>query len=117
MFSLKHLVAAIAAACFGIAFAQGTPPNTSTKDPATGAGQRSTENTPMGATGTPANGGAAAQGSPSGSSAASSAATPDTSSSTSGTTSGSATTTTTDTGTSAGTGSPTMGRSARSDRN
>lgn len=116
MFSLKYILAAAAAASFGLAIAQGTPPSSSATDPAVGAGQRSTENTPMGSTGTPAGGGAAAQGSPAGSSAATGAASTDTS--TSGSTSGSATTTTTtttDTGSSSG--GSTMGRGARSDRN
>jgi hypothetical protein len=53
MQSLKILTAAAAAATFSLAFAQGTPPTPAT-DPAVGAGQRSTQNTPMGTTGTPA---------------------------------------------------------------
>ena len=72
--SLKLVTAAIAAASFGLAFAQGTPPKTSAADPAVGAGQRSTQNTPMGTTGTPGGSGAAAQGSTSGSGSASTAA-------------------------------------------
>ncbi|MFN4119022.1 proteophosphoglycan ppg4 [Acidovorax sp.] len=52
--SLKTVLASLAAvAVVGTAIAQGTPPTTATPDPATGAGQRSTQNTPMGATGTP----------------------------------------------------------------
>lgn len=52
--SLKNVLAGIAAvAVMGTAIAQGTPPTTSSADPATGAGQRSTQNTPMGSTGTP----------------------------------------------------------------
>jgi hypothetical protein len=68
----KNLAAAVAAATFSLAFAQGTPPAPAT-DPAVGAGQRSTQNTPMGTTGTPSGTAAAAQGSPAGSAAATSA--------------------------------------------
>ncbi|MFY3383542.1 proteophosphoglycan ppg4 [Paracidovorax sp. MALMAid1276] len=57
--SLKTVLASIAAvAVVGTAIAQGTPPTTSSADPATGAGQRSTQNTPMGSTGTPVGSGA-----------------------------------------------------------
>jgi hypothetical protein len=63
MSSLKILAAAVAAATFSLAFAQGTPP-TPSKDPATGAGQRSTQSTPMGDSGTPGATGAAAQARP-----------------------------------------------------
>jgi hypothetical protein len=66
------ILAAAAAATFSLAFAQGTPPAPAT-DPAVGAGQRSTQNTPMGSTGTPGGTGAAAQGSPAGSAAATNA--------------------------------------------
>ncbi|WP_205964280.1 proteophosphoglycan ppg4 [Ramlibacter agri] len=59
--TLKALVVA-AAATASLAFAQGTPPNPSVANPAQGAGQRSSQNTPMGTTGTPGNGGAMAQG-------------------------------------------------------
>ena len=72
MSTLKILAAAVAAATVGLAFAQGTPPRPAA-DPAVGAGQRSSQNTPMGTTGTPGSGGAAAQGSTSGSAAASTA--------------------------------------------
>ena len=51
MSSLKILTAAIAAAAFSLAHAQATPPKPAT-DPAMGAGQQSTQSTPMGATGT-----------------------------------------------------------------
>jgi hypothetical protein len=61
MSSLKILIAAIAAATFSLAFAQGTPPKPA-PNAATGEGQRSTMNTPMGTTGTPTGGGAMAQG-------------------------------------------------------
>ena len=60
MSPLKILAVAAAAATFGIAFAQGTPPGPAT-DPATGAGQRSTQTTPMGDSGTPGGTGAAGQ--------------------------------------------------------
>ena len=56
MKAAKTLIALAAAALFGAAFAQSTPPNTAAKDPAVGAGQRSTQNTPMGTTGTPGGG-------------------------------------------------------------
>ena len=67
MSSLKILAAAVAAATFGLAYAQTAPPQPAS-NPAVGAGQRSTQNTPMGTTGTPG-GGAAAQGSTAGSTA------------------------------------------------
>jgi hypothetical protein len=70
MSSLKILAAAVAAATVSLAFAQGTPPRPAA-DPAVGAGQRSTQNTPMGTTGTPGGTGAAAQGSTAGGAAAS----------------------------------------------
>jgi hypothetical protein len=72
MSSLKFLVAAAAAATLSLAFAQGVPPKPAA-NPAVGAGQRSTEGTPMGMTGTPG-GGAMAQGTTTGSTAASATA-------------------------------------------
>lgn len=72
MSTSKILVAAIAAATVSLAFAQGTPPRPAA-DAATGAGQRSTQGTPMGTTGTPGGGGAAAQGSMAGRAAATTA--------------------------------------------
>ena len=58
--TLKGLLAGIAAvAVAGAAIAQSTPPNPTAKDPSVGAGQRSTQNTPMGSTGTPTNSGSA----------------------------------------------------------
>jgi hypothetical protein len=54
--TLKALLAGLAAAAIGTAMAQSTPPNPNSKDAATGAGQQSTEKTPMGTTGTPTNG-------------------------------------------------------------
>lgn len=57
---LKGLLATAATvALAGVAIAQGTPPAPGATDPAVGAGQRSTQNTPMGSTGTPGGGGAA----------------------------------------------------------
>ncbi len=51
---LKALVASLATvAIVGTAMAQGTPPNPAVKNPALGAGQQSSKNTPMGTTGTP----------------------------------------------------------------
>jgi hypothetical protein len=73
MSSLKFLVAAAAAATLSLGFAQGVPPKPAA-NPAVGAGQRSTEGTPMGTTGTPGGGGAMAQGTTSGSTAASTTA-------------------------------------------
>ena len=73
MSSLKILAAAVAAATVSFAMAQGVPPKPAAADPAVGAGQRSTQNTPMGTTGTPGGGGAAAQGSTAGSAAATTA--------------------------------------------
>jgi hypothetical protein len=71
--STKILAAAvIAAATASLAFAQGTPPRPAS-NPAVGAGQRSTQNTPMGTTGTPGGGAAGAQGAATGSAAAMSA--------------------------------------------
>jgi hypothetical protein len=60
---LKTMVAGLATATVALAFAQGTPPNPSVTNPAQGAGQRSSQNTPMGTTGTPGGAGATAQGS------------------------------------------------------
>ncbi|MES2940692.1 MAG: proteophosphoglycan ppg4 [Pseudomonadota bacterium] len=51
---LKTLVASLAAVAFvGTALAQGNPPNPSVSNPAQGAGQQSSQTTPMGTTGTP----------------------------------------------------------------
>ena len=75
MSSLKILTAAaITAATVSLAFAQRTPPRPAT-DPATGAGQRSTQNTPMGTTGTPGGGGMAQGGTSAGGAAAATAGT------------------------------------------
>lgn len=58
---LKVLAGGVVAATAALAFAQGTPPNPAVTNPAQGAGQRSSQNTPMGTTGTPGAGGATAQ--------------------------------------------------------
>ena len=105
---LKGLLAGLAAvAIAGSAIAQGNPPNPAVKDPAVGAGQQSSQTTPMGSTGTPAGGSTAAgtSGSTSGSTTAGSS----TGSSTTMGASGSAST-----DTSASTSSS---RTARADRN
>ena len=120
MSSLKFLAAAVVAATASLAFAQSTPPQPAT-NPAVGAGQRSTQNTPMGTTGTPGGGGAAAQGSTAGSTAGSTGAASSSGSMSSGSTAGAA-------AGSSGTGSTTMAagtgsggskssRRARADRN
>lgn len=63
----KGLLAGVATvAVVGVAMAQGTPPNPNTTNAPMGAGQQSTQETPMGTTGTPAGGGATAAGSSSG---------------------------------------------------
>jgi hypothetical protein len=48
----KGLLGLATAAVMGAAFAQGTPPNPNVTNPAVGAGQQSSQNTPMGTTGT-----------------------------------------------------------------
>jgi hypothetical protein len=78
---LKSLLAGVATvALIGSAMAQGNPPNPAVKSAPVGAGQQSSQGTPMGTTGTPAGGGAAT--------AAGSTSTNTGSASTSGTTSG-----------------------------
>lgn len=69
---LKALTAGAALSAAAFAFAQATPPQPAAADPAVGAGQRSSQNTPMGTTGTPGGAnmnsqGATAQGGTSGS--------------------------------------------------
>lgn len=69
--SIKLLLGAITTVATSLALAQGNPPTTSSPNPATGAGQQTQQNTPMGTTGTPAqNPGAAASTAPSGSTSA-----------------------------------------------
>jgi hypothetical protein len=117
MTALKNILATAAALTLaGAALAQSTPPNPAAKDPAVGAGQRSSQNTPMGATGTPAGGSASAGASTSGSTSGSTASSSGTGS-TSGTSMGASGST--DTSASAsGTGSTTKrsGKRARADR-
>lgn len=61
---IKSLIAGAAAvALAGTAIAQGTAANPAVKNPATGAGQQSSQNTPMGTTGTPGGSGSSATGS------------------------------------------------------
>ncbi|QGW80525.1 proteophosphoglycan ppg4 [Variovorax paradoxus] len=53
--SIKMTMATIAlTSAAGFAIAQGNPPTTGSPNPATGAGQQTQQNTPMGTTGTPA---------------------------------------------------------------
>lgn len=59
---LKALTAGAALSAAAFAFAQGTPPQPAAADPAVGAGQRSSQNTPMGTTGTPGGAGMNTQG-------------------------------------------------------
>lgn len=60
----KGLLAGLATvAVIGTAVAQGTQPNPNTANPATGAGQQSSQGTPMGTTGTPGATGGATMGS------------------------------------------------------
>ena len=62
--TLKTLLAGLATvAIVGTAVAQGTPPTTASPNAATGAGQQSTQGTPMGTTGV-GGGGAATQAAP-----------------------------------------------------
>ncbi|MEJ5991109.1 hypothetical protein WG902_13995 [Ramlibacter sp. PS3R-8] len=123
--SFKIVIAAVTAATFSLAFAQGTPPKPAS-DPATGAGQRSTQNTPMGSTGTPGAGsGAAAQGSTSGSGSASTAGSSGTMSSGSSASSTPSSSGSSDSASSSSTGSGSMAsnsssrstRTAKADRN
>jgi hypothetical protein len=96
---LKGLLAGLMAlAIAGAALAQSTPPNPAAKDPAVGAGQQSSQTTPMGQTGTPP---------PSGSTAAG----------TSGSTSGSTMGASGSPAASADTGTTASSRTAKADRN
>jgi hypothetical protein len=127
MSTSKILIAAFAAATVGLAFAQGTPPKPAA-NPAVGAGQQSSQNTPMGTTGTPSGGGGMAQGSTrSGGSSASSAASSgamssgssagSTGSSAGSTGSSGGSTMAADTGSGSGKSSHRKHRKARADRN
>jgi|JI8StandDraft_1071087.scaffolds.fasta_scaffold163024_2 hypothetical protein len=56
--SIKGLIAGlVTVAAIGTAFAQSSPPNPAAANPAIGAGQQSSQGTPMGMTGTPGGGG------------------------------------------------------------
>lgn len=102
--ALKTLFAGLATvAVVGTAVAQGTPPTTASPNAATGAGQQSSQNTPMGTTGT-AGGSAGATGAAAGSTTAPS--------SPSGSTMGSGSSTDTMSGSGG-----TTARPARADRN
>lgn len=94
---LKALTAGAALSAAAFAFAQGTPPQPAAADPAVGAGQRSSQNTPMGTTGTPGGAGMATQGATaqSGTSGSTSGSTMSSSNSGSSMSSGSSSTTTT----------------------
>ena len=121
----KGLLAGLAAVAIA-AIAQSTPPSTS-KDPATGAGQQSTQSTPMGDSGTSktpaaASGGSSttpstAAGGSSTDSSTSSSSTPSSSGSTMGASGGSTTTTTTDTTTTDTNVASKKTQGMRSDRN
>ena len=102
--SLKALLAGLATvALVGTAVAQSTPPTTANPNPATGAGQQSTQNTPMGTTGTQAGGGTA------GSATATGAGTSGAANANMGST--------TPSGSTADSGAATTSRPARADRN
>ena len=108
----KGVFAGLAAlAIAGSAIAQGNPPNAAVKDPAVGAGQQSSQTTPMGSTGTPAGGSTAA---------GASSTTGSSSSTMSGSTGSSSTTGSTSMGASGAASTDTAAsgsRTARADRN
>lgn len=112
---LKGLLAGVATvALLGTAMAQGNPPNPAVKSAPVGAGQQSTQQTPMGTTGTPTGGGTAAgSGSTSGSAASTGSTT--TSGASTGSTSIGSGSTAADPAMSAGKTRPV--RTARADRN
>lgn len=99
-------IAILAATAMGAVVAQSTPPNPNAANPAVGAGQQSSQTTPMGTTGTQAASGATASGTTSGSTNGSGTMTGNNSGS--GSTMGSADTTT---------ASASTTRAARADRN
>ncbi|MDB5944283.1 MAG: hypothetical protein JWQ13_3849 [Ramlibacter sp.] len=116
-FQLKGLLAGIATvALIGTAMAQGNPPNPAVKNAPTGAGQQSSQQTPMGTTGTPAGGATAAGSTSSGGTGSSTTGSASSGGSTSGgSTMGSGSTDTTTAA--AGTGGSRSVRRARADRN
>ncbi|NPC56289.1 proteophosphoglycan ppg4 [Caenimonas soli] len=118
----KGVFAGLAAlAIAGSAIAQGNPPNAAVKDPAVGAGQQSSQTTPMGSTGTPAGGSTAAGASTtSGSTAAGASSTTGSSGSTMSGSTGGSSTTGTSMGASGAASTDTAAsgsRTARADRN
>ena len=113
---IKALLAGVAAfAVIGVAMAQGSPPNAAIKNAPMGAGQQSSQKTPMGETGTPAGGTTAAAPMSSGATAGTGSSMGGTSSGTSmGSTSAS---TNTEMASSNGTGPRAKRRMRRADRN
>lgn len=116
---IKGVLAGLAAiAIAGTALAQSNPPNPSSKDPAAGAGQQSTQTTPMGSTGTPANSGTSSGSTGSTSPSTSSSTTTSPGGSSMGASGSSSTTTATDTTTDTTVASGNnRTRGARADRN
>lgn len=113
--SLKGLLAAAAITVAGAAIAQSTPPNPAAKDPAVGAGQQSTQSTPMGATGTPNNAGGSSAMGASGSGSTSGSGTSGSGSTTGASSSGTSGSGSTASGTASG-GSSTMAADSSSGR-
>ncbi|MDB5753053.1 MAG: hypothetical protein JWP65_3474 [Ramlibacter sp.] len=109
----KILIAATAVFTAAFALAQGTPPAPAS-NPAVGSGQRSTQDTPMGATGTP--GGGAATGSTSSGATMSGSGSGSATSGSTGSGSGSSMSGTSSGSSTAG-GAGTSTRTARADRN
>lgn len=83
---IKAFGASAVALAAALAFAQGNPPTTGPSNPAQGAGQQSSQSTPMGTTGTQAQGAGSTgtTGATTGSTAASSSTTADTTMASSG---------------------------------
>jgi hypothetical protein len=112
--SIQILLAGVAAIAFaGTAVAQGNPPNPAVKSAPVGAGQQSSQQTPMGTTGTPTGGSAAAPAA----AAPSTGSAPMTAGSTSSGTSMGSSSTSADTSMSNGTKTKRPVRTARADRN
>lgn len=110
---LKGLLACMATLAFaGTALAQGNPPNPAVKSAPVGAGQQSSQQTPMGTTGTPAGGSTAA-----GSSGTSGTAATTGSTNTGSTTAGSTGTGSTGSGSSMGSASTSADTSAPTEKN
>lgn len=114
---LKSLFAGLATvAVVGAAIAQSTPPNPNVSNPAVGAGQQSTQNTPMGTTGVQGAGGSASTTTGASSGAGSTMGTNSNMSNNTGSSTGSSTGTMGASG-DMGTGTTRNGRAMRSDRN